>query len=279
MRRTQPPLSVPVEKEKRLNEIAVQIKTIEPSCGERANLRNELFLLAFDLYDDTSNAFLDSLLEACKKYEPERGPFSYYLKFLHAKRSKDHVRSDQRHAPNADSLDAAVSDENSLTLGDFVADQNADDPGQISRLDGKLADLTAQILNFTKRHNGKAANETRQSWFRMFYTEDMTLVSKEWPANLLHERDVFAAMDLQYLDYYMLRVCRKINEISVSPLKPYHEVVSAQESMEETPLPIKADVSLAFWEICRGVKNGASARSNQHRFYDDMIRELEQTEA
>lgn len=255
------------KKEERLNEAAARAKEALLLDGEREKLRNEIFLLAFELYDDTSEAFLDALLEACEKYDKEKGLFSHYLKYLLARRHTDAYRKQQRHAPDAESLDTAISDDNSLTLEEVLADPYGNDPGQISRLDGKLADLTAQILNFAERHTGKSANEARRCWFRMFYTEDMTLVAKEGRPSLLHERDAFSAMELDYLDYYMLHPCRKMAELAVMPLKPYHDVVPARQSVEETPLPLQADVSLAFWDICRGVKKGGSARSEQYKFY------------
>ena len=262
------------EQENRLNAEALRWKESSLSDEERSTLRNALFLLSFELYDDHSDAFLDSVLEALQKYDPEKGPFSHYLKYLIGRRHTDAYRKQKRHAPDADSLDAVFSDDNSMTLGEVVADQSAADPGQISRLDGKLADLTAQMLNFAQRHTGKAANATRRSWFRMFYTEDMTLVAKEGRPSLLHERDVFAAMELDYLDYYMLRACRKMGELTMTPLKPYHEVVPEHQSMEETPLPLPANVSLAFWQRCRGKKKGASARSEQHKAYKQELEQL-----
>lgn len=262
------------EKENRLNEAAARSKEKGLPDGERETLRNEVFLLAFELYDDASNVFLDALLEACEKYDAEKGPFSHYLKYLLSRRNTDAYRKQQRHAPDADSLDAAFSDDNSLTLGEVIPDQSASDPGQINRLDGKLADLTAQILNFAERHTGKAANETRRCWFRMFYTEDMTLVSKEGRPTLLHERDVFSAMELDYLDYYMLHPCREMVELAMTPLKPYHDVVPARQSMEETPLPLQADVSIAFWDVCRGEKKGPSARTEQYKVYKAELEQI-----
>lgn len=240
-------------------------------------MRNELFLLSFILYDDHDHteAFLDSVLEALEKYDPEKGPFSHYLKFLIGRRNTDAYRKQKRHAPDADSLDATFSEDNSLSLEDVVSDRMAEDPGQIGRLEGKLADLTAQILNFSQRHTGRSANETRRSWFRMFYTEDMTLVAREGVRTLLHERDVFTAMELDYLDYYMTKTCRRMKTLGVTRLKSYHEVVPEREGMEETPVPLPADVSLAFWQYCRGEKKGASARSEQYKAYKQELEQLE----
>lgn len=238
-------------------------------------MRNTLFLLSFELYDDHSDAFLNSVLEALQKYDPEKGPFSHYLKYLISRRNTDAYRKQRNHAPNADSLDAAISEENTLSLEDVVSDRMAEDPGQIGRLEGKLADLTAMILNFSQRHAGKADNATRRSWYRMFYTENMTLVAKEEVRTLLHERDVFTAMELEYLDYYMTKACRSLRTLGAARLKPYHEVVPERESMEDTPVPLPADVSLAFWQYCRGEKKGASARSEQYKAYKQELEQLE----
>ena len=134
------------------------------------------------------------------------------------------------------------------------------------------------MLNFAQRHQGQAANERRREWFRLFYTEDMTQALKLMPLTFLHERDVFQAMKLPYLDYYMAKICRTGPQIAAAPLKPYSAVVPERAGTDtETPVPLPADVSLSYKRLCGGERVGASARSEQYKWYKrekEKIREM-----
>ena len=261
-----------VVEEQLLNECATRMKADETTAEEREVLRNEVFLKAFHLYDDGSETFLQAFQQALQTYDPGKGEFSHYLATIKKRRKVDESRKESKKTV---SLDISISDDNSLTRGDMVEDKRSLDPAdQIPLLDSKLADLTAQILNFAERHHGKTANEVRRRWFRMFYTEDMTMACKETELAYVHERDIFAAMELDYLDYYMLRTCRRLPELSVMPLKPYHEIVPAQQSLEEPPIPLPADISIAFWQICKGERKTPAARSQQYKAYRTEVKEL-----
>ena len=67
----------------------------------------------------------------------------------------------------------------------------------------------------------------------MFYTEMITRGSKTEP-KLLHciERDIFQAMELPYLDYYMKAVCRGVEKICDTPLKSEREVIDSSFTLE-----------------------------------------------
>lgn len=272
----------PLEKSQRyakivhLNETAVLMMEPELPEEERKKLCNEVVLLSYQLYDDKTMEFLEAVLVACKKYNPNLGRFSAFLKTIHENKLKDKYRKEpEAKNINIVSLYSPISEENSLTLEDVTENKQSPNPANGSPLlDRKLTDLTAQILNFAERHHGKTANEVRRRWFRMFYTEDMTMACKETELAYVHERDVFAAMELDYLDYYMLRPCRRLPDLSVTPLKPYHEIVPAQQSLEEPPIPLPADISIAFWQICKGERKTPAARSQQYKAYRTEVKEL-----
>ena len=177
-----------------------------------------------------------------------------------------------------DSLDQPVGEEETASLGDICAAPDDTRPELRCEAEAPLAELTAQVLNFAQRHQGQAANERRREWFRLFYTEDMTQALKLMPLTFLHERDVFQAMKLPYLDYYMAKICRTGPQIAVTPLKPYSAVVPQRAGTDtETPVPLPADVSLSYKRLCGGERVGASARSEQYKWYKrekEKIREM-----
>lgn len=278
------------EKECRLNQAALLWKTTLPEGNEAVVefLRQQVFTLSFELFDrpvrwengqkieNNPMVFMKAFEEACRNYEPSKGPFSNYLSMPIKKRTVDQKRHDSRHAPSGDSLDAPVSvlEDNASTMGD-VTPSATGDPDEGVMFESLYVELTALVLNFARNHTGRQVNETRRKWYQIFFTEDMTLTYKTYPYAFSHERDIFRAMLLPYLDFYMSRRCRTGSEISFTPLKSYGEVVPAREgNRAETKVPLPADVSLAYLALCEGISVTATARSNQHGFYHEEVEQI-----
>lgn len=267
------------EKEQRLNDAVCEWAHLPAADTDRKDaLWSEIILLALALYDDGSELFLAVLQEALARYSPEKGPFSHYLAFVFSRRKKDACKDMLNNPKNILSLDQPFGEDGTDSWQDHCPASRDTHPEELFARESAIAELTAQILNFAQRHQGQAANERRREWFRMFYTEDMTVVLKMMSLNFLHARDVFEAMLLPYLDYYMASRCRTLPQIAAVPLKPYGEVVPERAGVTaETPVPLPADVSLSFKRICRGEIVGASARSEQYKRYKaekETIREM-----
>lgn len=259
--------------EARLNEIADQWARLEPEGNEaaRQTLYIELFTLAFQLYD-TSGAMwvVDAFEEAIEKFDPARALFSHYFAHLLKKRRLDAYRYEQRHSPTGISLDDLVGKKDQVELGKLLEDIHAENPEHAIMKEFKFLELTSMILNFTQCHPGKSGNETRRNWYRIFYTEDITDTLKTKSLRFVHERDVFAAINQSYLDYYMSAPCTTMEQIQVIPLRPYCQVVPEREGRtEETPVPIPSDVSLSYLRRCEGKRVGSSTRSRQMKFYKE----------
>lgn len=255
--------------EELLNSTALKWKAVVASENETASVIQEsVFLQALKLYDDGTEAFLNVLLEVMERYDG-KSRFSNYLNFTWSRRKNDAYNDILNRDKQVDRLEAPVSSKDSRELGDAIPAGTKDEPENYYMISVPFAQLTAQVLNFAQRHQGKERNETRQNWFRIFYTEDITASLKITNIPLLCQRDVFSAMKVSYLDYFMAANCRTMPQITRTPLKPYSKVVPARGGHdEETPLPIPADVSLAYMEACEQKLVGASARSNQKKYYD-----------
>lgn len=276
------------EKERRLNQTALLWKTTPPEGNEAVieSLRQQVFILSFELFDrkfrrtktgesveSDPGVFMTAFDEAIRNYSPDKGKFCNYLSFLLKVRELDRLDSEREHAPRAESLDAPVSasEDNSLTLGDVTAAAEGD-PDSGIMFEALYAEMAALVLNFARNHSGRQANESRRNWYRIFFTEDMTLTYKTKSYAFSHERDIFEAMLLPYLDYYMSRPCRTGEEIAYTPLRPYGEVVPARKgSGRETKVPLPADVSLAYLAQCESSPTTAGARSNQLKFYREEV--------
>lgn len=257
------------KKELRLNETVREWKQLDAADeARRGTLWGDIFLLAFELFDDGSERFLSVFQETLGSYALEKGPFSNYFSFVYSRRKKDAFDDVLSRSEQIDSFDKLVGEDEASTLQDYCAAPDAEQPEARYVAEAPLEELTAQILNFAQRHQGQAANERRREWFRLFYTEDMTESLKLVALSFMHERDVFEAMKLPYLDFYMAECCRSMAKITETPLKPYSAVVPERKGVDtETPVPLPADVSLSFKRICEGGRVGASARSEQYKRY------------
>lgn len=260
-----------LQMEKRMDEAARSYVSMEETGNEAARqaLYLELFELWYRLFDNTDKSALDAFEEALRRYQPEKGAFSHYLSFLMNRRKTDANKALKSRNIQILSMDAPMGEEDA-TLSDFIADPSAAKPEERAEWDEALVELTALVLDFSERHRGKAGNETRRNWYRLFFTEDMTFAAKSVPLRLTHERDVFSAMKLAYLDYYMSAPCRDLASLLRTALRPYGETVPERSGEEgETPVPIPADVCLSYLKRCEKVQAGAAARSNQMKFYKE----------
>ena len=260
-----------LQMEKRMDEAARSYVSMEETGNEAARqaLYLELFELWYRLFDNSDKSALDAFEEALRRYQPEKGAFSHYLSFLMNRRKTDANRALKSRNIQILSMDAPMGEEDA-TLSDFIADPSAAKPEERAEWDEALVELTALVLDFSERHRGKAGNETRRNWYRLFFTEDMTFAAKSVPLRLTHERDVFSAMKLAYLDYYMSAPCRDLASLLRTALRPYGETVPERGGEEgETPVPIPADVCLNYLKRCEKVQAGAAARSNQMKFYKE----------
>ena len=273
------------EYEAMLDETA-RLWKMTPQEGNEGLIRkyyNDIFLLVFRLYDREPvagsqefnpeahyydpDALLTALLQTMERFDPEKGKFTHYFSRRFSGRKKDSYEHFQAKDPLGTSLETPAAgpggDGKELTLGDTLSAAESQTPEHQMRSDGLLAELTALVLNCA----GNMGNSSqRRMWYRLFYTEDMTFAMKTYEPRFLHERDVFMAMDLEYLDYYMSARCRTGNAVNLTPLKPYEDVVPGRTGT--IPLPLPANVSLAFLAACRGMQVGAPARSNQIGFYE-----------
>lgn len=255
--------------ETRLDQVAEQWARLKPEGNEaaRQSLYEELFTLVFQLYDWSGEMWVvDAFEKAIKTFDPDRKPFSHYFSFLMKYKRKDA----HRHSSEEISLQSLMGEEQKTELEEFLEDPNAKNPEDALAWEASFLELTSMVLNFAQLHSGKSANEARRRWYRIFYTEDMTLAIKTMELNFPHERDMFAAMMQTYLDYYMSAPCTSSAQICTTPLLPYGQVVPERAGEErETPLPIPADVSLSYLLLREGTRAGASTRSNQMKFYKE----------
>lgn len=266
-----------------LNQAMVEWKAVDETRepARATSLRNNVWALAYELYYEKyaqkpvshwagDNWVMDTILKSMEEYDPAIGHFSGYLKEKLDFREKDQWRKVQREKQRS------VQDDPDQILA-VLEDQHAEDPFSNMEFQDLFEELLVMILNFKMRQSGHGNNESRLKWYRIFFTEDMTLTMKHSPHILRRERDTINAMDLEYLDYYMEQVCRTQMQVRRSPMKMYCQVVPSRKECEgEVPLPIPADVSLSYLEKRENRRFSAGTRSNQKKVYEEEKRSIRQ---
>ncbi len=150
-----------------------------------------------------------------------------------------------------------LEDKNQLSIEDtYEKRESSKDKIQIG-----IIEQTARIINFTEKNFGrKTANPSRRRWYRIFYTEYITYITKKMQefgvdlSDRLHERDIFHAMRTNvaecgmnenaktYLDYYMSDICETLRAIGRTKMKLYRELENFKEDFD----PTKADIRIAI---------------------------------
>lgn len=160
---------------------------------------------------------------------------------------------------------------------DLVADASAEaELERAVQIDWDQLQLLSLILELPVRLKGRANNPQRLNYFRMFFTDDSVEIihsQAQISAYVTHERDLFRAIHLGFLDHFMRRECRSVEEISNTARKLLGELIEG-EAMVEAGYPLPNDVYLSF---LRKDKSAASASrsvvSEMRGFYRRFLRE------
>lgn len=154
--------------------------------------------------------------------------------------------------------------------GDTIADPRARRP-QEDIFSGML--LLATAVQLRQRLSDLPGKQSR--YFPLFLTGDVTDQAQRdaLPGVDRHdELQLFSALHLPFLDFFMLRVCRTLKELACTSLKPYGTFVEGKEM--ETPLPLPNAVYIAYLSEEEHDPVSSSAISRQHEAYRAFVRDL-----
>lgn len=168
-----------------------------------------------------------------------------------------------------------------LTEADQQQIQRWRESGSDDTLAAVLADESCYqalilILNLSERLQGRANNPVKQTYYRMFFTDGVAscLQHGEAPTVLVKwERDLFDAMKLPFLDYFMADCCRTAMEIQASSLKAYGQLVEGRPMDKSPSQPLPGDVYTTYLKRVEGHNANQSAVSQQWTAYRDFLRE------
>ena len=176
------------------------------------------------------------------------------------------------------SLDAPIGEGGERTWLDMFGEENpVDSPLEKLLCEDTAIQFITLALSFRERLTGRANNKTRLNYFRMFFSDSVVDLlhggfdSRPFAA---HERELFdQALHLGFLDYFMRKVCRRISELCVCPVKPYGELVEGRPMDREPGHPLPNDVYMTYLNTREGYAiRSAGTISSQRKAYKDILR-------
>lgn len=231
--------------------------------------------------EDAHDILMDLIMEEMRRqFDPDKGTLSNFIRFRLKNRIHDQIRSrarQQQREPDSFSLDQEGADYHDLipASADRVSGFNDEETTK-----AHLFELTAQIIHFKQRHTTKTGNNTRLNYYRLFFTSNITsfINAIAVPPAFQHERDLFEAMKLPFVDFCMVSSCRTIEELCNGQLKRYGQVVDLPESNRDRdnpiPLPIPDKVGISYLFRVEEKQVTPTAYSQQKKHYRQEVRQL-----
>ncbi len=223
----------------------------------------------FDPAEGTFRNFMEARLEL-RKQDAKRKESGMHRKTVieNGEKVQKWVQDESLNAP------ASPDGEDTREKIDELSDSAA--PSPQARVDARemAGALISLILDLPTKLRGQANNPARVRYYRMFFTDEATdVIARGGGAFFLrHERDLFRAMYLAFLDFFMDASCRTVAAVERAHLKPYGEMVPGRP-MEEATQPLPIDVYTQYLRT-EGVELRSDATiSNQRDAYRTFKRE------
>lgn len=212
-----------------------------------------------------------------RNYDPARGKFEHYTRAVLKKIREKQKRKEEKWAQNI-SLNTSISEENETKWIDLQEDRSL--PALEDRLmaEETAAQLIAIILQLPQRLRGQANNPDKINYYRLFFTDGMAqaILENGEEIYIAHERDLFKAMKLPFLDFFMAEICRSVHEIYIGQLKPYGAMIKGMPMSEPRLVHghLPYDIYLAYLKEVENRQKTDSTLSNQRAAYNKLREQL-----
>lgn len=259
----------------RLEELCTRCAALGPEDeAARADLQERIFELVFRLFPKKEDEIIEVFMGDWQHFDPAQSTaynfFSSRIAFRRKDAYKKQKREQDRTVPDTVQTDDG---EEGSRLANLPAGPGSD-PEELLILDDTACELLTGILELRQRLQGRANNPVRRNYFRMFFTDNIVTYLHRGPMSeglCRRERDVFAAMKEEFLDFFMGERCRTLPDICRSSLKLHGELVEGRE-MEETRLPLPGDVYVSYLGRVEHTEVGANTVSQQKTQYLQEVR-------
>lgn len=172
-------------------------------------------------------------------------------------------------------LDRPISEDGDTALGDSLQ-SNAFLPEEAAENEDLIVTFLVLHIQLQQLLAGRANNPQKLLYYRMFFTDSFTDLchSEELSDDCIrHERDVFDAMCVGFLDFFMAEVCRTVPAICGCALKLHGEMVEGCP-MAEPGQPLPNNVYKTYLNTHEGfsIKSDGTI-SNQRDAYKKFLKE------
>lgn len=248
--------------------------------------------------------FIDTLMQVIDTYDANKGSFTHMLRMKYA-----HKRTDAAYAAAKEdtqfgggntsaplSLDAALrqDDDGSSAVVDVIpgcaSAAQAEDAAEERDLSGsahliimlKTVSLISEFLGKT----GRAANDTRKLYTKMFFSETLTRVTKLHAEHELaeleqQERIFFKAVEILFQDSYTVDKCRTIKQLWQTEFvegvraieRPFSGDTSRPGASPDYGWHLPAKVYISYLQSIGESSSNASV-SQQRSRYQELLKEL-----
>ncbi len=259
----------------------------------RKKLQNDIFCAVYELYPRQEDAINQVFVQDWQRYDPRLGTLSGFFARRIPMRGKDLASADRGERLLTET-DPATGEKKRRRKRVFEqepdtrenapetpgrnawvnAPDNEDTPEESLGLDASACALISVILDLSSLLEGRSNNPQRRRYFRMFFTDGISAYLHKSPVPDIftrRERDLFDALYLPFLDFFLSAECRTAPAIQAAPLKLYGEMVEGKP-MEEAEHPLGADVFLSFLDRAEHYKAGGSALSTQRAAYTEFLK-------
>lgn len=238
-----------------------------------------VIIAGFELFDDGTEKIFDDLEKFLRvTYDPKKGSPSHYWNYAMRRRKYDNNKKDGQVLSLDDS---APNGENGVSLAEYLLGEaekvNNPNPTLTEvEADSVLTDLVSIVLNLPYRLNGRANNEEKVLYYRLFFTDSFVDICHTYPifsSFIKHESDAFEAMRVGFLDYFMEEVCRTIQQIRSCNVKLYGKMVEGCP-MQDPGHPLPNNVYKTYLNGFEGFDiHSDGTISNQRTAYKEFLRE------
>lgn len=281
--------SLPWEK---LEHLVAEWKTLDADNGAvRQRLNLEITETMLTLFPEPKD--LEALgvfwLQDMEKYDPERGSFrNFVTKRLKLRKEDMKLQDSGAHRGTVEeygekrqrwirsiSLDVQTDEEDSQTLLDQQPSPQSGS-GELLEAEDWVWELITAILRLPQLLNRQANNAARINYYRMFFTDGTVAAihSVGEEPYISHERDLFRAMKLPFLDFFLEHDCRTVKEILGTDLKSYGQMVPGR-AMEQPSQPLPNDVYMQYLNDREKIElKSPSTITNQRNAYRAFLKEV-----
>ena len=246
----------------------------------RAAVLSDFFVKKFNAFDPNRGP-LNKYMYAQLNYLAEalyRKDFGVRKNTSKKKQDEEQQCQDEPKYLKNPSLDAPFGKDSAEgdTKQKHVEDEGWEAPGDGIEFNERVVEVITLIASLPQKLHGRANNPDRLNYFRMFFTDGMVAaihVTGACAEYIRHERDMFEAMKLPFLDFFMLDICRTTVEVLNTGLKLYGDVIPGGP-MTELQSPLPADVYRKYLLEQEGKQIGDTALSNQRKAYRDFLRQM-----